>query len=122
MADYESDPEEYDADEDLDDDDYDECAEPPVQLGYLADVDADVDAATSDAAPDGACAAHLARRYFPSKLGGRPAWLEPVRVPPVERLTCNVCQAPMRFLLQVPPVLTVCCSRFTSIARNTHCH
>lgn len=40
----------------------------------------------------------LTRRMFPSKVGGRPAWLVPKDLP---ELGCPKCSRPMRFLLQV---------------------
>eukprot|EP00927_Polykrikos_kofoidii_P020645 TRINITY_DN19838_c0_g1_i3.p1 TRINITY_DN19838_c0_g1~~TRINITY_DN19838_c0_g1_i3.p1 ORF type:complete len:454 (+),score=120.08 TRINITY_DN19838_c0_g1_i3:56-1363(+) len=39
----------------------------------------------------------LTRRNFPSKVGGKPAWLVPEHLPDV---TCHDCSRPMRFLLQ----------------------
>jgi hypothetical protein len=51
---------EEDDDEDDEDDDEDEDVGAEVQLGFLVDA--------ADAAPP----AHLTRRFFPSKLGGRP--------------------------------------------------
>jgi hypothetical protein len=53
---------EEDDDEDDEDEDEDEDAGAEVQLGFLVDA--------ADAAPP----AHLTRRFFPSKLGGRPVW------------------------------------------------
>ena len=43
----------------------------------------------------------LLRHVFPSKVGGRPAWLDPVRLPSAEELRCPVDGSTMRFLLQV---------------------
>ena len=43
----------------------------------------------------------LWRNQFPSKLGGVPAWLDPVHLPLQYELTCLQSQLPMRFLLQV---------------------
>lgn len=40
----------------------------------------------------------LTRRMFPSKVGGKPAWLIPQRLP---ELVCSKCSRPLRFLLQV---------------------
>ena len=41
----------------------------------------------------------LLRHRFPSKLGGRPAWLDPVHLPP--DLVCRVTGAPLDFLAQL---------------------
>lgn len=46
-------------------------------------------------------AADLLRHRFPSKLGGRPAWLDPLRLPSPEQLTCGATGRPLDFLLQV---------------------
>ena len=43
----------------------------------------------------------LLRNHFPSKLGGRPAWLDPVQLPLESQLRCGASGAPLRFLLQV---------------------
>ena len=62
---------------------------PPSQwvLGFLAPPPPDATA--------------LLRHRFQSKLGGRPAWLDPVHLPPPSALTCGVTGAPLDFLLQV---------------------
>ena len=36
--------------------------------------------------------------YFPSKVGGKPAWLIPEKAPELE---CQVCSTPLVFLLQL---------------------
>lgn len=41
----------------------------------------------------------LHRRLFPSKVGGKPAWLDPVNLP--EHLFCNECSQPLTFILQI---------------------
>lgn len=46
-------------------------------------------------------ATQLLRHRFPSKVGGRPAWLNPVQLPSKEELTCKATGRPMDFLLQV---------------------
>ncbi|KAL7737774.1 hypothetical protein ACLKA6_006164 [Drosophila palustris] len=46
-------------------------------------------------------AAWLSNRYFPSKLGGRPAWLELEALPTTAQLQCKKCQAQMAFLCQL---------------------
>ncbi|XP_071765536.1 programmed cell death protein 2 [Centroberyx gerrardi] len=38
---------------------------------------------------------------FPSKVGGKPAWLSQTDLPPVSGLECEICRLPMAFLLQV---------------------
>ncbi|EAZ51409.1 programmed cell death 2 [Cryptosporidium parvum Iowa II] len=43
----------------------------------------------------------LDSRYFPSKFGGKPAWLNPQNLPQYRDLQCNSCGTRMRFLLQV---------------------
>lgn len=39
--------------------------------------------------------------HFPSKVGGRPVWLRPNRLPQGEQLCCGQCGRHMRFLLQL---------------------
>jgi len=43
----------------------------------------------------------LSSPYFPSKIGGKPAWLDPVNLPQPEDLVCKKCNKPLVFLLQV---------------------
>ena len=44
----------------------------------------------------------LQRNHFPSKLGGRPAWLDPMMLPlDAEQLKCAATGEPMKFLLQL---------------------
>ena len=43
----------------------------------------------------------LQRQFFPSKVGGRPAWLDPVDVPTAAQLKCLYTREPLDFLLQV---------------------
>ena len=43
----------------------------------------------------------LESRHFPSKVGGKPAWLELKNLPPTEDLLCKNCSKPMIFLAQV---------------------
>ncbi|XP_038663919.1 programmed cell death protein 2 isoform X2 [Scyliorhinus canicula] len=47
-----------------------------------------------------AAPARLLSSQFPSKVGGRPAWLS-LQLPVPERLLCGGCRRPMVFLLQV---------------------
>ncbi|XP_051866929.1 programmed cell death protein 2 [Pristis pectinata] len=56
----------------------------PVELGFV-----------EPAAP-----ARLVSSQFPSKVGGRPAWLS-LELPGPERLRCGGCAQPLTFLLQV---------------------
>lgn len=46
-------------------------------------------------------AQYLLRQYFPSKIGGRPAWLLPCNLPTIQKLTCKYCNNIMTFLLQL---------------------
>lgn len=43
----------------------------------------------------------LANKYFPSKVGGKPAWLELKNLPNPADLSCTKCQDPLQFLCQV---------------------
>ncbi|KAJ8686696.1 hypothetical protein QAD02_022490 [Eretmocerus hayati] len=43
----------------------------------------------------------LESRFFPSKVGGKPAWLSFKGVPDKEQLACDYCQDPCIFLCQV---------------------
>ena len=43
----------------------------------------------------------LTSPHFPSKVGGKPAWLDNVRLPRPEDTECGACRKPMTFLLQV---------------------
>lgn len=45
--------------------------------------------------------AWLTNRYYPSKLGGHPAWLELEKLPETSQLQCKKCQAPQAFLCQL---------------------
>ncbi|XP_017094163.2 programmed cell death protein 2 [Drosophila bipectinata] len=45
--------------------------------------------------------AWLSNRYFPSKLGGQPAWLELESLPATTVLQCSKCKAPKSFLAQL---------------------
>lgn len=68
----------------------------------------------------------LTSPYFPSKIGGRPAWLVP-NLPTPEDLVCKKCNKPRVFLLQVyAPIdhLTHCYHRTLYIfcCREPSCH
>lgn len=43
----------------------------------------------------------LLRHRFPSKVGGRPAWLDPLHLPTPDQLTCKATGKQLQFLLQV---------------------
>lgn len=43
----------------------------------------------------------LNRCYFPSKVGGKPAWLNPCILPNTESMLCPTCKDPLAFLLQI---------------------
>jgi len=76
-------------DEDVDDEeDEDEDEEEDVQelVGYLEDPPSDAERML------------LTRHFFPSKVGGRPAWLIPENLP---ETACKRCGAHLRFLMQV---------------------
>lgn len=45
-------------------------------------------------------ATEILRHNFPSKIGGRPAWLEPVHLPTKNQLTCKPTGEQLQFLLQ----------------------
>lgn len=43
----------------------------------------------------------LTNRYYPSKVGGKPAWLELANIPGAEQLRCPKCQQLMVFFAQL---------------------
>lgn len=43
----------------------------------------------------------LESRFFPSKVGGKPAWLNLEQLPSLEELNCKICQKPCIFLCQI---------------------
>ena len=43
----------------------------------------------------------LRRHFFPSKIGGQPAWLDPVHLPSESRTRCATCGGALSFLLQL---------------------
>ncbi|XP_063306450.1 programmed cell death protein 2 [Pelobates fuscus] len=61
------------------------AAPPVVELGFVQEAES----------------LRLLSPHFPSKAGGRPAWLGEVGVPGPESLQCGLCQKPLAFLLQV---------------------
>ena len=40
-------------------------------------------------------------RFFPSKIGGKPAWLDLKHIPDKDKVTCEYCEDPCIFLCQV---------------------
>ena len=49
--------------------------------------------------------------FFPSKVGGKPSWLDFENLPVSNLLLCNECKKPMIFLLQV----------YAPLSENEHC-
>lgn len=43
----------------------------------------------------------LTNRFFPSKIGGKPAWLDLQNIPDSKDLLCDYCEEPCVFLCQV---------------------
>lgn len=43
----------------------------------------------------------LYRHRFPSKVGGKPAWLNPCHLPNPAQLQCGQCNRPLKFLAQI---------------------
>jgi len=43
----------------------------------------------------------LESRYFPSKIGGKPAWLDLKNLPSPSETRCSHCTSPLKFLLQL---------------------
>jgi pre-rRNA-processing protein TSR4 len=43
----------------------------------------------------------VSRHHFPSKVGGTPAWLDPINLPYGKQVLCGICDNPLQFLLQV---------------------
>ena len=54
----------------------------------------------------------LTNTYFPSKVGGKPAWLELENVPSLEDMKCRRCKEPLVFLCQVFQILCIFPSKF----------
>ncbi|KAJ6812599.1 programmed cell death protein 2 [Iris pallida] len=74
------------ADDDADDDDDEEEEDEGVVLGFVE----------KPKNPES-----LLRHFFPSKAGGVPAWLDPVKLPNEKSRTCGICREPLQFLLQI---------------------
>ncbi|KAJ2740533.1 hypothetical protein GGI20_005756 [Coemansia sp. BCRC 34301] len=56
----------------------------PVTLGYAEPLDEDFD-----------------KEHFPSKIGGKPRWLDPTRPLSVDQVQCDECTSPMVLLMQL---------------------
>lgn len=67
-----------------------------VQLGFAEEIDED----------DAVRKLQMTSSFFPSKIGGRPAWLNLQDLPDSDRMLCKICWKPMVFLLQVYAPLT----------------
>ena len=69
----------------------------------------------------------LASRFFPSKVGGKPAWLDLKNLPTSEETSCQKCGNPLVFLLQVYAYLDIdpnCYHRviFVFMCNDSSCH
>ncbi|XP_072031618.1 programmed cell death protein 2-like [Amphiura filiformis] len=69
----------------------------------------------------------LFSRFFPSKVGGKPAWLELKNLPKHDELICQTCGKPCVFVLQIyapVPNKDSCFHRsvFVFLCKNTECH
>lgn len=62
-----------------------------LQLGFAEKIDDD----------DAVRKLQMTSSFFPSKIGGRPAWLNLQDLPESDRMLCKICWKPMVFLLQV---------------------
>lgn len=69
-----------------------------ASVSKMADVDSEVELGFIEKDSN---ILRLASPFFPSKVGGRPAWLNLQDIPNSERLTCSKCKNLMVFLLQV---------------------
>lgn len=49
----------------------------------------------------------LVNTYFPSKVGGRPAWLDVESIPSNDRIKCSECEKQLAFLCQVNNSLSI---------------
>lgn len=54
----------------------------------------------------------LTNKFFPSKLGGRPAWLDLERIPQTGEIKCADCDGALTYLCQVS--ISVVCDQSTS--------
>ena len=76
---------------------------------------------------EGSEASRLQSRYFPSKVGGKPAWLALSSLPRSDALQCSKCTRPMIHLIQVYAPLTAhdeCFHRtvLVFLCKNPQCH
>ena len=62
-----------------------------VELGFAEEIDDD----------DAVRRLKMTSAFFPSKIGGIPAWLNLQDLPDSNRMLCKICKKPMAFLLQV---------------------
>lgn len=51
----------------------------------------------------------LTNKFFPSKLGGRPAWLDIEKIPQRSEVQCAECDNELTFLCQVSDAHGFCC-------------
>eukprot|EP00126_Sphaerothecum_destruens_P002387 Sdes_comp15827_c0_seq1m4904 len=69
---------------------------------------------------------YLQSEYFPSKVGGIPAWLNPLTAPCHSDICCQICRQSMVFLLQIyaPLSMEQCFHRsvFVFCCANGKCH
>ena len=70
---------------------------------------------------------HLTSPYYPSKVGGKVAWLDPVNLPTSEQLKCKKCSKPCVLLLQIYAPLsdspeTFHRSVFVFVCLDSKCH
>ncbi|KAL0224755.1 hypothetical protein RCL1_002667 [Eukaryota sp. TZLM3-RCL] len=72
----------------MSDDEYDESTTDSCNIGLLTELE------TGELYK-------LQRHHFPSKFGGKPAWLIPQNLPSPQSLECPTCFIPMSFLLQL---------------------
>ena len=68
--------------------------------------------------------ASLTSLFFPSKVGGKPAWLDQTNLPSPSQLSCNNCSKPTVFLLQVYAPIEDGRHRtlFLFMCRDPQCH
>ena len=84
----------------------------PVELGFLEKAERP---------------AELTSPFLPSKVGGKPAWLDPANLPRPEDIACSVCGVPRTFLLQIYAPLPETPSAFHRtfflfVCLNSSCH
>ncbi|KAJ2907611.1 hypothetical protein GGI21_003716 [Coemansia aciculifera] len=82
----------------------------PVTLGYAEPLDEDFD-----------------KECFPSKIGGRPRWLDPTRPLSADQVQCDECASPMAMLMQLyapedEPAEAFHRMLYVFICRNGSCH